>query len=223
MRITDVTTDEFRSMVLAYPQTPGPVPARSSGVHVSDIIRDIDNTLLHKGQRQKYDELSPSEKLRMGAHTSMGWAWEEVVRHALRAVRPKIEGVVPAGELTLDGIHGTPDGIFESEWALDEFKATWRSSSRPLDPDFWSWLVQMKAYCKMLQMSRAYLSVFWVCGDYRESGPFTQQFRIEFSQLEIDDNWDMLLNHAKGKGWMKNGTGKGKLRNTEKSGKNPRR
>ena len=210
MRITDVTSEEFKAMVMEFPANLQPVAPRSSGVHVSDIIRDIDNTLLHKGQRQKYDELSPQERLRMGAHTSMGWAWEEIVREALRRIRPVIGGVVPVGELTLDGVTGTPDGVYESEWAVDEFKATWRSSSRPLDPDFWSWLVQIKAYCKMLQTGKAYLSVFWVCGDYRESGPFTQQFLLEFSRMEVDDNWAMLVNHAKAKGWLegkiKNGT-----------------
>jgi hypothetical protein len=203
MRITDVTSDEFKEMVLAFPSgTSEPAPKRSSGVHVSDIIRDIDNSIINVGQRQKFDQLTPAEKLRMGAHTSMGWAWEEVVTHALARVRPTMPGVVRPGEFTLDGIHMTPDGVFEREWAVEEFKATWRSSNRPLDPDFWSWLVQIKAYCLALQTQRAYLSVFWVCGDYRESGPFTQRFRLEFNDAEIRDNWTMLVSHAKSKGWL---------------------
>lgn len=218
MRITDVTSDEFRAMVMAFPASgEGQPTPRSSGVHVSDIIRDIDNTLLNVGKRQKYDELTPQEKLRMGAHTSMGWAWEEVVRDALRRIRPVLPGVVPAGELTLDGIHGTPDGVNEPEWAVEEFKATWRSSNRPLDPDFWSWLVQIKAYCRMLQTKQAYLSIFWVCGDYRESGPFTQRLHLNFNDLEIKDNWEMLRNHAKSKGWL--GTTKHKHADTSRTKK----
>lgn len=179
------------------PDGPGSIDARRSpGAHVSELIRQISNSVLMKGQRKHMEELSPSEKSRMGVYVAMGWAWEAIVREAL--VRPlygtSLEGkFMSPGELTLDGISGTPDWLDSEEGVLEEFKATWRSSARPLDPDFWSWLVQIKAYCKMLQTREARLRCFFVNGNYRESGPQVKYFQLTFGKQEISDNWDMLV------------------------------
>lgn len=179
------------------PEGPGSIDARRSpGAHVSELIRQISNAVIYPGKRQPFETLSPAEKARMGTYVTMGWAWEAMVRDAL--IKPIYgtsleERFVSPGELTLGGIAGTPDWVDTQDGVLEEFKATWRTSRRPLDPDYWSWLVQIKAYCKMLQTREARLRVFYVNGDYRESGPQVKYYHIIFGKQEIQDNWDMLL------------------------------
>ena len=203
MRIVELTSDDVEQLVLN--QLPA-VPRTVSPAHVSNIIRDIENAILKPGQRRPYDELSKEERKRLGTYASVGWAWEDAIRNALVTsgfhALPD-DRYQPVGQLCLDGIYGTPDGFDTVDCCVEEFKATWRSSNRPLDPDFWHWLVQIKAYCKMLTVTWAKLRVFYVNGNYRESGPQVKQFRLEWTQLEIDDNWRMLKNHAKSKGWIK--------------------
>lgn len=201
MKVVELDPENLESLAVRQGGYRSPGPA-----HVSNVIRSIENAVLKPGQRRPYDELTKDEKRRMGNYTSGGWAWEEIIREGIvRAGGGPLYGdrFISPGELTLDGIHGTPDWLDAADWCLEEFKCTWRSSSRPLDPDFWHWLVQIKAYCKMLTCQWARLRVFYVNGDYRESGPQYRPYRLEFTKLEIDDNWKMLTGHARSKGWIK--------------------
>lgn len=173
---------------------------RSPGIHVSDVIRDISNTVIKVGQREKYDDLSPAEKQRLGNYAAGGWAWEQIIRRGLLDAGLRAgddpERFQRPGECKLDNLYGTPDWFDTRDWENVEFKATWRSSTRPLDPDFWEWTAQFKAYCKFMACQSTLCHVFWVNGDYRESGPQYEPIRFEFSKLEIDDNWSMIVNHA---------------------------
>lgn len=198
MRITELSTDGLNLT----PKADG----RAVGAHVSDIIRDISNTVLKPGQREKYDDLSPDEQRRLGNYASVGWAWEHIIRRGMldAGVNPGTDSqrFQCPGQLTLNGIHGSPDWLDTTVWENVEFKATWRSSNRPLDPDFWEWLTQFKAYCKMLGCTSTRLLVFYVNGDYRDSGPQFKDIRLNFTKMEIEDNWSMLLNHARAKGMV---------------------
>lgn len=201
MRIVELDTADVEQLILAPSTERSPGPA-----HVSNIIRDIENTVLKPGQRRPYDDLSKDEKRRMGNYVSVGWAWEDAIRGALLAAGAgplHSDRFVSPGECALDGIYGTPDWFDLTDYCIEEFKATWRSSRRPLDPDFWHWLVQIKAYCKLTACTWARLRVFFVNGNYRDSGPQIKHFRLEWSRLEIDENWAMLRQHAKSKGWVK--------------------
>jgi len=203
VKVIELLSDDVEQLVLNQLPT---APRTVSPAHVSNIIRDIENAVLKPGQRRPYDELSKSERQRLGTYASVGWAWEDAIRDALvsSGLHPlSSDRYQPVGQLSLDGIYGSPDGFDTVDCCVEEFKATWRSSNRPLDPDFWHWLVQIKAYCKMLTVNWARLRVFYVNGNYRESGPQIKQFRLEWSQLEIDDNWKMLRGHAKAKGWIR--------------------
>jgi hypothetical protein len=176
----------------------------AEGTHVSEIIRDIQNKVTHKGKRKKFSELSSEERRRMGNFTSMGWAFERVIESALCEVWgvyfEREDRYTKTGSLCLDGITGTPDWLDQHTWSVVEFKATWKSSRRDLANDFASWLWQIKAYCKMLATTTAELYVFFVNGDYRESGPQLKAFSISFTRQEIDENWAMLKSHARGLG-----------------------
>jgi hypothetical protein len=206
MQIVELASEDVGELILR-PRAVSNIPRSPSQAHVSNIIRDIENAVLKPGQRKPYDQLSKEEKRRMGAYTSVGWAWEEVIRAAILASGfgpyADTERYITPGELHLDGIYGTPDWIDTVDYCVEEFKATYRSSRRPLDPDFWHWLVQIKAYCRLLQTTWARLRVFYVNGNYRDSGPQYKAYRLSFTALEIDDNWRMLSGHAKSKGWTK--------------------
>lgn len=183
---------------------PGPDDRpRSAGVHVSEIIRDISNTVIHKGQRRKFDELSDNEKARMGGYVTGGFAWERVLERSLSDAFADGSLIRP-GEFTVDNIHCTPDLLDLARQILVEWKCTWRSSRRceRIEEDFWEWFVQIKAYLRCVCLLQAELCVYFVNGDYRDSGPQVKIFFLEFTQREIDENWNMLFNHAKRRGWL---------------------
>lgn len=184
---------------------PKPAVPRSEGCHVSQIIRSIENEVLKPGQRKPLEELTSDEKRRMGAYTTGGWAWEEVIREAVvKMYLANDSRFIPVGELEEDGIYGTPDWFDAEDWCVEEFKATWRSSRRlsNFDEEFWSWLAQIKAYCHMIGTLSAKLRVFFVNGDYRSSGPQVRMFHLEFDEEEVESNWQMILNYAREKGWI---------------------
>ena len=179
-------------------------PHRSEGCHVSEIIRSIENDVTRPGKRKPISELTGEERRRMGAYVHGGFAWEEIIRRAVVEMYLASEDrFMSPGEFELDGIYGTPDWIDTEDWAIEEFKCTWRSSRRPITENFWAWWVQIKAYCRMAGVETARLRVFFVNGDYRESGPQIKMYQASFTDEELKDNWHMLLEHAREKGWVK--------------------
>jgi hypothetical protein len=164
-------------------------------VHVSEVIRWVDNRVIHRGQRKPYEDLSPNERKRMGNYVSVGYAWEDLLAQSLA---PVFGGeYVRTGEIELDGIVGTPDGLELTGLAIDETKATWKSSRRSIETDYWAWWVQIKAYCFMLKVNKATLRTFFINGDYRESGPQIKMWEVEFSDRELLDNWALITANAR--------------------------
>lgn len=181
-----------------------PPSVRSPGTHVSDVIRDLMNTIIKPGERNPYDTLSPAEKKRLGNYASGGWAWEQVIRDGLNQARVAA-GIPPnyhhLGELECDGLYGTPDW-YDGERNRDvEFKCTWRSSLRPIE-DFWEWLTQIRAYCYMLDVTEAEIHALFINGDYRESGPEYKAWHLEFEPFELKENWSMLKMHSRSRGFL---------------------
>ena len=197
MEILELEPEETVAILRGDPSRSPSAAERHPGLHVSDIIRDIENTTTKVGKRPPVARLSPEELKRMGSYVEVGWMWERVIRNAMcatyYAVVARYESL---GEIELDGIYGNPDWFDVIDFAVEELKATYRSSRRPIDADFWSWFVQVKAYCKMTETRLARLRVFFVNGDYRQSGPQFKLWRLEFEQAELDKNWDMLRKHG---------------------------
>lgn len=176
---------------------------RSPGLHVSQIIRDLMNKVVKPGQRQHDSELSPAELQRMGTYRSLGFAWERALERSL--IDAFSQGaVIRPGEVMLDGVAGSPDLIDMRNFTLEEWKCTWKSSRRidNLEDEFWEWTVQIKAYLKMLGFTQCCLRVFFVNGNYRDSGPQVMCRLLIFTQAEIDENWNMLINHARRQKWL---------------------
>ncbi len=187
----------------------GQSPAgRTPGLHMSDIYGDLYSDL----EPKRYVRGSPLDPVRLEA----GLAWEDILEKAVAdhlAERP--------GEITSEeGIICSPDLIIYSETIrVGEIKLTWLSCSEmPMEevangrfpPKFDKYMTQMKAYCHVLDTPYARLLGFFVNGGYeflRKANkgkrlPPTPQmlaWDIEFTKRELDDEWAVLMRHARNK------------------------
>lgn len=173
--------------------------ARLNGVLKNDIAESFSLVEVQEGQQAWWDALGPADKLRI----SIGLAWESYYIPTLEAV------VDHPGELCVEGIYMTPDGesidailvdgVYVHTAALHEVKATYKSIKTVGDLSTqWMWLAQMRAYCKGMDTRRAYLHVLFLCGDYTfPITPVLKVWQIDFTQAEIDDNWDVMLTHMR--------------------------
>lgn len=166
----------------------GPGDRTLDRLHLSTIYNDLDRTLFPK---------TTNADITNQLWAEVGFMWETLLSKTLAehcSARP--------GEIELDGVVGSPDGYDQDTGVLDEYKATWKSIKNAHPKDIWKWLVQVKGYCKMLGTTIVRFHVFYVMGDYRGSGPLYRSYLFSFTQREVDENWDMLINHAKSKGWL---------------------
>lgn len=90
------------------------------------------------------------------------------------------------------------DGIFR----VGEFKVTWMSIRKGIaDARFDKWRCQIKAYAKHLGTRHARLYALFINGDYSWKDPYGQPhlraWNMEFTQQELDDEWDMLVRHGR--------------------------
>jgi len=121
-----------------------------------------------------------------------GWLWEVVLSMGYgekAAYRP--------GEIELDGIVGSPDGIRYDDPAelipiVEEYKCTSYSPNKPIT-EHWRWMAQVKAYCEMVGATKCIFRVLHI----REFVPVPKIWELVFSQRELDENWEALVNQAK--------------------------
>jgi len=191
------TSPKDVTLVLPSPSTP-----RSPGTHVSGIIRAI---AMQTGilKAEGVDEPSMADVRVITDPVAIlriliGLAWEE---YYLGTV---LQGKVKKhpGETCLDGVFMSPDGI-SRDWdparrvmitRVHEVKATYKSINTVGDlSKQWLWLTQVKAYCKGLKTTHAKLHVLFLCGDYKMPiRPMVKEWTLEFTQKEVDENWEML-------------------------------
>jgi hypothetical protein len=177
---------------------------RSPGVHVSSIIRCV---------ATEYGILKPewAEELSLVdvrtitdqvalVRISIGLAWEEW--YIPNILSPSMGVIDHPGEREVDGIYMTHDGESIStittdkrnHYAVHEVKATYKSTKTVGDLESqWMYLAQMKAYCQALRTRWAFLHCLFLCGDYTfPIKPLLRCWEVEFTQQEIDENWQML-------------------------------
>lgn len=200
-----------------------PVHKRAKGLHVSDVLRDIENRVIKPGLRPRDSELSKDELRRMGNYREGGFILEliietllagdvrgasslllrKLVSHFFKQRMIARRRVRAQKEITVDLLPGTPDAMDMANWVLEEYKATWRASWRvqDMEQEFWYWFRQIQCYMYMVSRRfkkkclHARLFVFFINGDYRESGPQIRQFNIECSWHELEENWQMMQRH----------------------------
>jgi hypothetical protein len=176
---------------------------RSPGLHLTDIIISLRNALgLGK----------VAEGWEMSVCADLGFLWEDAFSIAYR---DKAEDLIRPGELTVDGILCSPDGFGPDPLGKEifinhEYKCTWRSFNKSPTDDFY-WMTQFKCYCHALSVSMKLdihvtcLHTMYVVGNYRGSGPKPSHMIFDFDREEINTAWNMVVRHAKEKGWLGNG------------------
>jgi hypothetical protein len=167
---------------------------RSLGLHLTEVIRDLQKVSgLDSGVR-------PNWKFTNTIDAGFIWEevlfshWEEVFSKALGKLLSHKYEWYQTGEVRLDGIIGTPDGLDISEvWTLQEAKFTWKSvKNNPIDNFYY--MTQAKSYCRMLNIDRVLFHIFYCNGNWRGSGPIYQPWFIKYEPHEIAENWQMILN-----------------------------
>lgn len=205
MYTTDVS-DQWLLTLDGDGTAPGARP-RSPGVHMSDLIRPA---AIAAGLFEADDELAqlpPGQRFPQPAINRMcaGLAWEEWLakRYAGRVI-------FHPGEVMLDGVAGSPDGISwdtNNRVFVHEFKLTWKSANKPTQR-CWYWVSQIQAYLLGLQaivqpmggtIGGGYLHTYHVMGDYRGSGPIYRVMYLEFGQMELVENWAALMQYHPGR------------------------
>lgn len=182
-----------------------PYGVRSSGTHVTDILR-----YLHFGSlpletdeyKQKQLEWDLDDRDIMPLRMFMGMGWE------MWAARLYPELEWQPGEVEIAGIAGSPDGFSilpiagETHVVVEEFKLTWKSCRHReiLKERLWMW--QIKSYVWMSGSAMegpgyARVHVCWVNGDYeRPFSPKYIRYLIQFDEEELDRNWVMVRDNA---------------------------
>ncbi len=93
----------------------------------------------------------------------------------------------------------TPDGLNIETGRLEEYKWTTKGCKYVdlLGPKFKRWtLYQIPCYLKALNLNVCDLHVFFVRGDYTDNVPQWRRYTLSFSNQEIDEIWDSIVQHA---------------------------
>jgi hypothetical protein len=182
---------------------------RATGVHMSDLYNHFYAAKEPKRYAKKAGEEQPTNLF------GLGMALEEMLEERLILAEGSQR---PEPLITPEGIHYSPDLIIMNHidpFRLGEIKLTFMStkgapwvpgtSYNSLDPKFDKYFTQMKCYCKHLGTRHARLYAFFV----NEAAPWGDQKRalrcwdVEFTQHEIDEEWQMIYRHAKKEGLLK--------------------
>jgi hypothetical protein len=170
-----------------------PGPPRSEGLHVSTIIQ----SMLRDMDAKKYG--SDQDKAKQALFWQWGFAFERVMERAFAENRID---VLRPGELEMDGVYLTPDGVSLDDGANDEIKVTWRSPKGfPYDQKWWNYITQFKAYCRVLGTNTVRVRKLYAVGDMGRL-PSHEAWELTFTNDEIEKNWQLLLRHAKQKGML---------------------
>jgi len=170
-------------------------PHRPSGLHASQIITD-----LVQGVDERYKKQTEMPWLKI----VNGLAFEKQIETAIHHLLPGQSFRPPP--VQKDGIWCSPDHVVMDPWRGREFKMTWYSMKKGF-PDhdvYWVWVVQMLAYAYVLEMNLFECWVLYVNGDYPWGvpTPVLKAYMLEFTEQEKVENWAMLVNHAKWRGWL---------------------
>lgn len=172
---------------------------RSEGLHASDIYGDLFKDL----EPDRYGDWDPADdpdQLMM----AIGLAWEVHLEKML-VLNGELVGR-PAEAQSEEGIYYSPDLlVVNGEDRIGEIKVTWQSSRTDLfDPKFDKYLVQNKFYCHSEQMRFARFYILYMRGNYKDrQWPQFRVWDVEYTERELRENHEMLINHARHKGLLK--------------------
>ena len=189
--ITEITAE----LLLVSDQFSDTQTPRSPGLHLSDIISDLGRKL---GYLETYDndDLNVRE-----SRFSLGFIWENFVATQMRDTTIAYSnGVIfRPPELTIDGIHMSPDAFDLAMPGLREYKCTAKSMGREIGSEkFWMWWTQIQAYCHGMGVNEAILQVMFLNGNWSDrAGAHQRAWKAVFADHELLENWTMLMNHRR--------------------------
>lgn len=166
-----------------FPWTTTQTESRSKGLHLTDVIHAIGETIYHTQGSVVNDEVR--------LQWEKGWLWEVALSRAFGE-----KAAIRIGEIELDGVIGSPDGINydeNGEVYVEEYKATAFSSSKT-PADVWGWMMQVKGYCKMVGCVKCVFRVLYVRDIGR--GDAYRVYELTFTQAELDENWLAITSQA---------------------------
>ncbi len=183
----------------------GQYTERTPGLHLSTIINDLLISL--EPDRYGKDNEGKWMNFLVGLiferALEMAWMDKEIEGNH----RP---GIIRPGEVVLDGIIGTPDAYDTALGRPLEFKCSKKSCRQDiLDKKFWHYWVQLKAYARMLGCNSGELNILHINGNYSrddndpESGYIIKPWEDTWTDLQLDENWMMVRNHAVRRGWLR--------------------
>lgn len=185
-----------------------PVPMdRSHGVHVSDLVREV---MLRVDPKTYGREMAQADTENF---QESGFFWESLMSGAFASARREGGNLLRAWEVQRDGIYGTPDWFeFDDDglW-LSETKATWKSArefdaggieNAFLSPKFVGYLMQVRAYCYLLEIPRVRIHILFMNGNYDRFIPEVRSYELIFTDTELSENWRQLVNAGRKKGWL---------------------
>lgn len=178
---------------------PPSVP-RSRGIHVSAVNKALG---IAAGKLSDADDEDfPFDRFTETSYPllpALGVGWEE-----FRSSHYRYDELLwQPFELHRDGIFGTPDGVlFEPE--TDDFSCFWecKYSTKKLQgiQTLWMYLKQGLCYCAMSYATlgrwirRVTYDICFALGDYtRPFKPIGVKTKVEFSALEIETWWNVVL------------------------------
>jgi hypothetical protein len=186
VRATDIVGDVSLTAMVQRPD-----PARSPGLHLYDILQDINRALdptRFSGTIAERPEFAV-----------VGMAFEEMLGQTLRDLLP---GWEKPGEFHADGIAMSPDGFGDPTYpGIDEVKATWKRCPDVAqdfcdEVKFSHYHRQAKSYCRVLGVQHARFRVLYVCGTYHPVLPLFKTYNVRYTADELETNWTMILQHA---------------------------
>lgn len=188
---------------------------RSPGLHQSDLIRDLEMSVLKKNYLRDAQMTEEERKVKY-LYFELGFMWEICIETIFK--RRRIGNLDPKKflrqvEILHDGVFSTIDAIHIPDWRILEYKLTYRSARRMgIEPvkevyvlsdgeaaafaaEFWSWMVQLKGNCLGHETRLASLFVMFIVGTYQPPVPQIWQLDIVFDEKDLMENWRMLKNH----------------------------
>ena len=179
--------------------------SRSSGQHVSSIIRDL---AIRSGHFKPDSNDVSDNHLTTSVRIQLGNALEYAIASMLARNYP--DRYVQIGELEIDGIIGTPDLYDTQDNAIEEIKLTWMSSRHDAASSrlkhYWQ---QLRAYCHMFGTNLGRLHIVHVNGAYAwlsrgstnpskstNDDPQYRCWQQTFTDTDLIRNWSILLKHG---------------------------
>jgi len=173
-----------------------PMTDRAPGIHISHIIHDL---ALRLGYYKDNGGDMPWSKMALGSALEHAIAMRLMLHEPGRYYREWDDehGYWKNGmALERDGVHMNLDLLDLHDWAVEDVKLTWLSSSHDPDgPKFNKWWWQVMGYSYGVGAEIGRIRVGHVRGDYKNNEVDYHVWERRFVPGELERNWTMLMKH----------------------------